>query len=245
MKQIETFVDERMSIDCCVYCGGPAETRDHVPSRVLLDIEEPDICPENLPVVPACYSCNSSFSKDEEYLACLIEIARFGTTDRRQLRRSKVKKILDNKPALESRIEQGLYEQYCLFGKQEADIQVSFEYDRVQRVALKLARGHVAYELSEIKLDEPSSFKCLRLDAMSDSLKREFGDCLPQNIVPELGSRGMVRAFTGQDLDRNGWVLVQPGRYRYVSLVGGSVAVRIVASEFLALEVVWDEEYQL
>jgi hypothetical protein len=61
MRQLRTFGDER---ELCLYayCEGVPETRDHVPSRVLLD--EP--YPENLPVVPACKSCNSGFSADEE-----------------------------------------------------------------------------------------------------------------------------------------------------------------------------------
>jgi hypothetical protein len=50
----------------CVYCGRVTETRDHVPSRVLLDEPYPD----NLPVVPSREACNtnrkSSTKLDEE-----------------------------------------------------------------------------------------------------------------------------------------------------------------------------------
>lgn len=70
------FVDERLK-GSCVYCGGPPETVDHVPSRVFLD----DPLPENLPVVEACRECNGGFSLDEEYLACLLECVMTGTTD--------------------------------------------------------------------------------------------------------------------------------------------------------------------
>lgn len=60
----------------CSYCGvNYPDTKDHVPSKILLD--EP--YPENLPVVPCCSKCNSSFSLDEEYVACLLECAIHGT----------------------------------------------------------------------------------------------------------------------------------------------------------------------
>lgn len=62
MKQIPNYGDIRQ-IQTCVYSGGGTETRDHVPSKVLL--EKP--YPENLPIVPACDTCNQSFSSDEEY----------------------------------------------------------------------------------------------------------------------------------------------------------------------------------
>ena len=73
MRQLHSFADDRL-LAGCVYCSGSTETRDHIPSRVLLD--EP--YPENLLVIPACGSCNESFSLDEEYVACLVECARTG-----------------------------------------------------------------------------------------------------------------------------------------------------------------------
>jgi hypothetical protein len=48
MQQLRSYADERL-VASCVYCGNVTETRDHVPSRILLD--EP--YPENLPVVPS------------------------------------------------------------------------------------------------------------------------------------------------------------------------------------------------
>ena len=62
------------------------ETKDHVPSKILLD--EP--YPEHLPVVPACQICNRGFSSDEAYVACLIESAKWGTTEIDQIKREKI-----------------------------------------------------------------------------------------------------------------------------------------------------------
>src|SRR5580700_2734927 len=76
MQQLANFGDDGNK-GWCIFCGGPEETRDHVPSRVFLDQPYPD----NLPVVPACHRCNTSFSADEEYLACLIECAKAGSVE--------------------------------------------------------------------------------------------------------------------------------------------------------------------
>jgi hypothetical protein len=63
MEQIPNLGDSRQ-FSWCVHWGGGTETRDHIPSKALLD----DPLPENRTIVPACLSCNSGFSTDEEYL---------------------------------------------------------------------------------------------------------------------------------------------------------------------------------
>lgn len=47
----------------CIYCDVTATTKDHVPSKTLL--EKP--YPNNLMTIDACSDCNKSFSLDEEY----------------------------------------------------------------------------------------------------------------------------------------------------------------------------------
>jgi hypothetical protein len=133
MEQIGTSSDERL-LTGCVYCGGSAESRDHVPSRVLLD--ESDI--PNLPVVPACQACNNGFSNDERYLACLIECVLAGFTDPTVLERLKVKRTLLARPVLRAELEASrhLFRDRTIF---------AVETSRVRNVLLKLARGHSAY----------------------------------------------------------------------------------------------------
>ena len=87
MDPRQLFVDERHG-GICVYCGGKPTTRDHVPSKVLLD--EP--FPPDLPVVEACEVCNNGFSLDEQYLACLVEAIMCGTADATLIRRDKIKR---------------------------------------------------------------------------------------------------------------------------------------------------------
>jgi hypothetical protein len=57
MQQLRCYGDDRNK-GFCVHCGGPNETVDHVPSKVLLD--EP--YPANLMAASVCRQCNNDFS---------------------------------------------------------------------------------------------------------------------------------------------------------------------------------------
>lgn len=55
----------------CIYCGGDKDiTVDHVPPKLLLTRPYP----ENLITVPACFPCNQSFQKDDEYIRTMLSI---------------------------------------------------------------------------------------------------------------------------------------------------------------------------
>lgn len=86
MEQVRDFSDKRISSRCC-FCGGDGSTGDHVPSKAFFD--EP--FPENLMIVRCCKECNNCFSADEEYAACVIEVARCGSLD---VEREKVRRML-------------------------------------------------------------------------------------------------------------------------------------------------------
>ena len=64
--------------EVCIYCGAPADTRDHVPPRLLL--EEP--LPPNLLTVPACWKCNNGCSDDERYVRDALHLVGFGEISR-------------------------------------------------------------------------------------------------------------------------------------------------------------------
>ena len=226
MRQLPNYGDDRNK-GWCVFCGGPEETRDHAPSRVFLD----DPYPENLPVVPACNPCNNSFSLDEEYLACLIECARTGSVDEARAARSKVAKILDRKGALVARLASA---------RQESAEGIIWrpEDERVRNVIVKLARGHVAFEQNEPRLDEPTSISILPLCVMTDEQRDEFEASPDPGLWPEVGSRAMHRVLIGAEGEFP-WIEVQPLRYRYM-VPAGPLMVRIIIAEYLAAEVTWD-----
>ena len=226
MQQLPNFGDDRNK-GWCVFCGGPEETRDHAPSRVLLDEPYPD----NLPVLACCRSCNTSFSLDEEYLACLIECARTGSVEQARTARPKIARILARKTSLESRLAAARCE--------TADgILWKPEDERVRNVIVKLARAHVAYEQNEPQLDEPANLSIIPLCAMTDESRDEFEASPNSGLWPEVGSRAMHRILVGAEGDYP-WMDVQPGRYRYLVATGPAL-VRIVIAEYLAAEVVWD-----
>jgi hypothetical protein len=53
-----------------VYCGKPADTREHVPPRLIY--LKP--YPANLATVACCNSCNGGWSKDEEYFKLALSL---------------------------------------------------------------------------------------------------------------------------------------------------------------------------
>jgi hypothetical protein len=228
MIHLPTYGDERQ-LAFCTFCGGTTGTRDHCPSKVLLD--EP--YPENLPVVPACPTCNAGFSGDEEYLACLISCVIAGSSDPPDLPREKTKRILSNKPALRARIEQSQF---------ESDGVVMFkpEVERVSAVITKLAQGHALYELHEPCARTPDAIDFRPLALMTDAERGEFESPEPASVWPEVGSRAMQRLVIASDSVRGQWLEVQPERYRLHASPGNGTEIRLVIHEYLACYVRWD-----
>ncbi len=228
------FMDKRLT-GMCVHCGARPNTRDHVPSKVLLD--EP--YPAELPVVEACERCNNDFSLDEEYLSCFLECVICGTVDSSEIRRQKVRRILNEDPKLKRRIESSQR-------RDDAGNSVWLpEIDRVQKIVLKLARCHAAYELYP-KLEDPVEVSFVPLPALSEQERMSFEHLRlwKLDFLPELGSRAFIRALGGKPdpfacLDD--WIVVQPGRYRYAVIETGGMLVRMVLSEYLACMVSWDQ----
>ena len=223
------FADQRLS-GFCVYCGGPPDTVDHVPSKVLLDKPYP----ENLPVVDACLRCNNGFSNDELYVACLIECIICGTVDAAHIGREKIARLLSQRPNLARMIEG------CCTVDPDGSNLWRPEEKCVRNVLLKLARGHAAFECTESHLEEPKFTSAKPLLLMSREERQEFEAPEDENPYPEIGSRAFLRTVVVGStpfLDV-GWQVVQEGRYRYLVSASES-SVRVVLSEYLACKVAW------
>ena len=222
-----------------MHCGGPEESRDHVPSKVLLD----DPLPANLIVCPACLECNRSFSLDEEYLACVLECTVAGSVNPEKIEREKISQLLRSNPRLVAMFEGA---------EQSVDGQIQWQVDtaRVQNVLLKLARGHIAYEMNDPRLDEPSLFKFKPLMTMGVEERRAFESEPTEDVSyaplwPEICSRAMQRLLIVEGgVYEEGWLTVQDGRYRFRIFQPecASVGVRLVIREYLACEVVWESK---
>lgn len=225
---MEIFSDDRLE-GFCIYCGGKPETRDHVPSKIILD----NPFPENLPVVPACDKCNQDFSQDEEYFACLIECILRGTTEPDKLKREKVKDILSRKPKLKARLEEA---------KVIKDGQTYFQTEekRIRNVILKLARGHATYENSELQLEEPISISIRPITLMSEEERIEYFTH-DESLWPEVGSRALQRKFMEDDDFINNWVIVQEDKYMYSINHGRfGLTIKFLIWNYLACEVIWN-----
>ena len=230
MLQTRTYGDERQ-LAFCAFCGGPTGTRDHCPSRVLLD--EP--YPENLPVVPACVACNTRFSPDEQYLACLVSCVVAGSTDPAKIARPKIRRILSQSPALRARIEQS---------RAESATGVTFapEHERVSSVVCKLAQGHALFELREPHPEPPDTIHVaplgLTLRAEREAFESTHGPVI--SVWPEVRSRAMQHILHGIDAPHEcPWLVVQSGLYRFHASVDSGIRVRIVIHEYLACHVHW------
>ena len=228
MDPSKLFADERHAA-FCVFCGQQPTTREHAASRVFLD----DPLPENLPLVGSCHKCNNGYSRDEEYLACLIDCVISGSTDPAKVARPKIRAALRHSPALAARIEAGRTEDATGAQMWKA------EEDRARKVIIKLARGHVAHQYSEPQLQDPQSVMFMPLPLLSDEQRETFERIPESSYYPEIGSRAFMNLFVvdGEVWDaEGGWTVLQEGRYRYAVAQPGEIVVRIVLSEYLAGE---------
>ncbi|HDR8993307.1 MULTISPECIES: hypothetical protein [Burkholderia cepacia complex] len=230
MQQLRCYGDDRNK-GFCVHCGGPSETVDHVPSKVLLD--EP--YPENLMAASACRKCNNSFSLDEEYLAGLLECVIAGDTAPEKLHRAKIGRVLHENPSLLTRLQRARTD------GAEGPVWAA-ENDRVRRVVLKLARCHASFELNEPQLNEPTRLGIVPLPLMTDDERAAFErDDNEFDVWPEVGSRAMQRVLVaGSDAFVEGWLIVQDGNYRFRTSQTNGLTIKMVLREYLGCEVVWD-----
>ena len=206
-----------------------------MPAKVLL--RKP--YPENLPVVETCVACNSGFSADEEYLNLFLRCVLAGSTDPEQHPDERIARALRRHERLRASIERSKVEYRTIGGETRCVWQP--EEERVERIVVKNARGHVFYEYGEPMLTAPEHVWTRPLGSMTVAKREEFenagigGKLAPW---PELGSRMMTRVLTGQDM-RDGWVIVQDGVYRFRVEQCGEMLVRSVLFEYLAAEVQW------
>lgn len=120
------------NIPFCIFCGNEADSKDHIPSKNLL--EKP--FPPNLLTIDSCIKCNRSFSLDEEYfLNVLVEISTNPALLIKKEEGGNIFRARERSPKLKERIENSMISQ--------TDGRIYFhpEYDRIQKVVEKNAAG--------------------------------------------------------------------------------------------------------
>ncbi|QQT24500.1 hypothetical protein [Sphingobacterium spiritivorum] len=133
----------------CTYCDAFADTRDHIPSKNIL--EKP--YPNNLLTIPACKKCNQSFSSDEEYfLNVLVEISKNPNLLTRKMEGGSVFKARSRSYKLNARIQNSLVKM------DDGKIYFKAETDRIKRVIEKNALGLYVHKYG--KKRSLKMFKC-------------------------------------------------------------------------------------
>lgn len=237
MKGLPDFVDERHKA-WCIHCGAvlvSVETSlDHVPSKGILDRP----FPENLPTIRICRSCNTSFSRDEEYFIAFLGSVLAGTANPHRQVVERAEKTLSKNFRLQDEIEA----QLRIEKDADGNDQVTFvpDINRIRNVVIKNARGHVLFEHGQPAVGEPQHIAIEPLQILTPEAVRSFETIDYGPGWPEVGSRLMSRLVSGEDMRADGWVIVQPDVYRFAVVDNGQFVVRTVIREYLATEVVWD-----
>ena len=234
VEYIEPFSDVRHDLTCA-QCGAPKDgrpfTRDHLPTKSLLDRPLPD----DVPTLDICAPCNNVISRDEEYLKVLLSCVFEGTCEPGDLQDEKVSRALARNAPLREELRQAR-KAYDTFGGNERVIwQPNLE--RLLPPLIKNAKGHFAYELAERLSSDPAKAAAALLQNFDEETRAAFETVSIGSAWPEVGSRMMDRLISGRDL-AGGWIVVQPDVYRYA--IHEYSAVRIVIREYLAFEAIWD-----
>ena len=214
----------------CIYCGNPATTREHVPSKAFLT--EP--YPENMATVPACFECNNGYSDDEKYVSCFLDVLKEAVykdytrrvdTNQRLAKDDRLKKLLDEQIITNN-----------------GEVHYTIDENRLCRIIVKLAKGHAGFEADHICFDDTQvGLKYDFVFNMSEETIDEFEEIPQVDIAPEVGSRGCITPFvvqnigTGEAFGFMFWNHVQEGQYRYQVSYNedGGICVKIVIYEML------------
>lgn len=217
----------------CIYCGKPANTREHVPSKTMLI--EP--FPENLPTIPACLACNNGFSADEEYFIRYLEVLKNKVYLDYSIS-AHVKKILSQKQSLQHLIESQIL-------SKEGYIFPNFDTNRFSRIITKLAIGHAGYEYDDLNFEGANGLWYDFLPNISDEKKAEFQSPKLMDVIPEISSRFSCNACIIQNIESgekfvlSDWIPVQNQRYSYNVILNesGGVSVKMIILDFLYCKV--------
>ncbi len=229
VEYIEPFADFRHALTC-IHCGAPKDgrpfTRDHLPTKSLLDRP----LPTDLPTLDICGPCNNELSRDEEYLKVLLACIFAGTCEPDELQDAKVARALGrNGPLLAAMRD-------ARNSDQLGRVTWRPDFDRLLPPLIKNARGHFAYELEERPEGDPTVANAASLQCLESSARAAFETVSIGSAWPEIGSRMMDRLVSGRDF-LDGWIVVKPSVYRYA--IHEYSAVRIVIREYLAFEAIW------
>ncbi|MEA4987941.1 MAG: hypothetical protein VB095_07765 [Anaerovorax sp.] len=218
----------------CIYCGKPANTREHVPSKAFLS----EAFPDNLPTIPACFDCNNGYSNDEKYVSSYLEILK-----------SFIYEDYVIKPNICNRLEKDQCLKELIYNqiqKQDDKVKFTFDEERFINIIVKLARGHVAYELDYVDFDKFPRIWYRFEFQLAEEERREFDTIPLMDKAPEVGSRwtshiGIIEDESGLITTFSEWNVVEDNTYRYNTYISDNrICVKFCIGEFLFCYLEWD-----
>lgn len=225
------FVDVRL-LESCALCGRyPPTTRDHVPPRFFLD----DPLPGLFPVVAMCQQCNQGASQDEEYVACVIDVALHGGVTDVTVLRPKVVAALAHSPLLARRLQNA--------ERRDGERCIGYvcEASRLRRTLEKVGRGLMAFEDGDALAVCDVEVTWSALGQMTAQARSDFMTSSAPQLLPEVGSRAFIRMSTARPEAPQPWKTLQPGRFAYLvdRQHQGPPGVRMLFSEYLAAQCIF------
>lgn len=132
----------------CVFCGGIADTREHIFAKCFYDKPYPN----NLLTMPSCHKCNNSFSLDEQYLMYLIDYLKGIECNNGDSVRKIALDTFNNSEGLENRMISSLTEE------DEGKSIFNVEVKRIETVIRKIAQCLFMYYFERSL--SPSQIEC-------------------------------------------------------------------------------------
>lgn len=238
----------RNNLTYCIYCGAEANTREHCPSKVFL--RKP--YPNNLSVLPACKSCNNSFSEDEIYTEIYIDALKYLSGYSKNISFENQERIYKNTAFYDAQQD---YVKFLESNKLPIN-------DKLINILTKLSIGHLIYELSigysvSDKLIKPINLNYYTKFNIHKELLDDFESPINMSnkLLPELGSRAYgniyvlefdLHEYLGNNtqtiqLPIMNWTISQPNEYQYISWIENRqyAHIRIIIHEFLYAEMIY------
>lgn len=226
-ERIRPYVSYKKEKSYCVYCYNIADSREHLPPRILIDKpNQNEWC-----IVPACSKCNNGYSTDEQFVACTIEYILAEIYYEGNIQRNKIKETFEKRPHILEKIKT-----LCIFQNGSLKIDNSV-IEKIKTVVLKIARGHFMYDCNEFLNDEDVQVLIAFKPQLEQKKLEEFNMPIVCNCLPEIGSR-----MSNQLCMKNNneieipWRIIDYDNYRY--LISPDGILRMVIREFLYIEII-------
>lgn len=231
MRAIQTIYQDNRIAQYCIYCGETKNnSKDHVPSKCLIDKPYP----ENLPTVACCPECNNSFSKIEEYTSCLLEMIKKLKLQNYDYKiRDKIQTSLEFNTKLQYQIKEEIKNS-------------TFNKTRIFNFLSKQAKGHIFYHFSIFKWNETPKIEIYTVLDLTDSEIKTFLNTPEREKIGELGSRDCYDVLMVEDHDGNMiksfylWNTVQEEQYEYLTyLERNQIVVKIIIGGFFLCKITY------